>query len=311
MRLSYWLSAGRSGNFHDIRNVQHKTKAAIQSDIAALQAIRRSQGLPPLWIAVDQEGGVVSRLSPPLTNLPPLSSIPKNQSNVIRYARVHGHELSEIGVNLNFAPVIDLNKGIKNADDKYSRIYQRAISSDPAVVANVALWYCQTLAGSNVHCTVKHFPGLGRVQTDTHVASAELSTPVSELMREDWVPFRNLMTNSHAFVMLGHAKLLAFDNQRPVSFSQPIIAGLIRDTWNYDGVLITDDFCMQAVYSSQDGLQAASVKALNAGVDLLLIAFDSVLYYEAMNGLLQTEKQHTLEEGKLKASDERLKRMSV
>ncbi|NEP15061.1 MAG: glycoside hydrolase family 3 protein, partial [Symploca sp. SIO2C1] len=103
------------GVFITARNIKHKSKADIQQEISKLQAIRQDQGLSPLWIAVDQEGGIVSRLSPPLTKLPPLSTIiseeqPIEQSKdaVIKYARIHGQELSELGVNLNFAPVVDL-----------------------------------------------------------------------------------------------------------------------------------------------------------------------------------------------------------
>jgi beta-N-acetylhexosaminidase len=290
------------------RNVEHKTQAAIQAEIRSLQTIRRSQALPPLWVAADQEGGIVSRLSPPLTALPPLSTVPTRQPEVIKYARVHGQGLSSLGVNLNFAPVVDLNQGVISPRDQFSRIYQRAISADPGVVAKVARWYCQTLEEYGVHCTAKHFPGLGSVQTDTHLESAELSKPVSELIREDWVPFRELMDHTQAIVMLGHAKLSAIDPHHPVSFSEAVIAKLIRNSWKYEGVLITDDFCMQAVYSSQSGLQGATVAALNAGVDLVLISFDSDLYYEAMNALLQAEQKKQLDDEQLKTSNKRLER---
>ncbi|NER26024.1 MAG: glycoside hydrolase family 3 protein, partial [Symploca sp. SIO1C2] len=201
------------GVFITARNIKEQSKADIQQQISTLQAIRQQQGLSPLWIAVDQEGGIVSRLSPPLTQLPPLATIiseeqPIEQSKaaVIKYARIHGQELSEIGVNLNFAPVVDLNKGVVNPQDKFSQIYRRAISTDQEVVAKVALWYCQTLEEYGVKCTIKHFPGLGRVETDTHIDHAELDTPLSELVADDWVPFRQVMNNSQAFTMLGHAK---------------------------------------------------------------------------------------------------------
>jgi beta-N-acetylhexosaminidase len=134
-----------AGVYVTARNVEHKTQSEIQSEIQSLQMIRRRQGLSPLWIAADQEGGIVSRLSPPLPKLPPLSTVPKSQPEVVKYARVHGQGLSSLGVNVNFAPVVDLNQGVINPRDKFSRIYQRAISADPGVVAKVALWYCQTL----------------------------------------------------------------------------------------------------------------------------------------------------------------------
>ncbi|WP_198920719.1 glycoside hydrolase family 3 protein, partial [Anaplasma marginale] len=168
------------------------------------------------------------------------------------------------------APVVDLNKGIINPEDKYSRIFDRAISSDKEVVTKVALWYCDSLAKLNVRCTLKHFPGLGRVKTDTHLAEAKLDTSITELSMDDWLPFRTIMNISDAFVMLSHVKLTALDEQNPVSFSNKVVKNLIRNTWNYRGVLITDDFCMQAVFGSKDGIKIATVKAINAGVDLIL-----------------------------------------
>ncbi|MBW4495366.1 MAG: glycoside hydrolase family 3 protein [Oscillatoria princeps RMCB-10] len=306
------------GVFVTAKNVSNKSPEEIQQEIKALQDIRRSQGLPPLWVATDQEGGIVSRLSPPLSQLPPLSKIVEGETQVerkkkevIQYARQQGRELAELGVNLNFAPVVDLNKGIVNPSDKFSQIYRRAISADKDVVAKVALWYCQTLEESGVRCTIKHFPGLGRVETDTHIDSAELRTPVEELMREDWVPFREVMSNSQALTMLGHAKLTAVDAKRPVSFSKPAVTGIIRNNWKQDGILITDDFSMHAVYGSEDGLEKAAVQAVNAGVDLILISYDKDLYYKALRALLKAEEQGGLDGEMLEKSGKRLEKKSL
>ena len=302
------------GVFITRRNITNKTKEEIQQEIKALQNVRRTQSLPPLWIATDQEGGIVSRLSPPLTQLPQLSrivdekrTIEQNQDVVVNYAQTQGRELSELGINLNFAPVVDLNKGIVTPDDRFSKIYQRAISTNKDVVAKVALWYCQTLANYGVNCTIKHFPGLGRVNVDTHIAHAELSVPIDELSRDDWVPFREVMSNSQAFTMLGHAILTAVDDKHPVSFSKSVVTGIIRKAWNHEGILITDDFSMQAVFGSEDGVKKATVKALNAGVDLILISFDRDLYYEAMSALLNAERTGELDSEMMKKSRERLK----
>ncbi|MEM0981440.1 MAG: glycoside hydrolase family 3 N-terminal domain-containing protein, partial [Cyanobacteria bacterium P01_H01_bin.58] len=177
-----------AGIFITLRNIQGKSSDTIRQTIAEFQAIRAEQGLPPLWIATDQEGGVVSRLSPPLTQLPPLAewisatqTPEERQQAAQKYGDIQGRELADLGINLNFAPVVDLNKGIVNPEDKYSVIYQRAIAADSAVVAEVAQTYCKALATHGVRCTLKHFPGLGRLETDTHLASATLDTPVAEL----------------------------------------------------------------------------------------------------------------------------------
>ncbi len=302
------------GVFITQRNVYNKTIEEVKVEIASLQKIRSSQGLSPLWIATDQEGGNIARLSPPLKPISTLAKIVDKVDNInqkreaiAEYATEKAAELAYIGVNLNFAPVVDLNKGIINPEDRYSRIYDRAISEDPKIVTKVALWYCNSLSKFNVRCTLKHFPGLGRVKQDTHVSEANLDTPISLLNRDDWQPFRTIIKFSDAFIMLSHVKLKALDEFNPVSFSNKVVRGLIRDRWQYNGVLITDDFCMQAVYGSKDGIKIATVKAINAGVDLILISHDPSLYYPAMKSLIEADKIGNLDRNLLHQSKDRLK----
>jgi len=302
------------GVFVTARNVEGKTADAIRREIAALQEMRRTQGLPPLWIATDQEGGGVSRLSPPLSRMPTLAEVvalhpdpAQRKIAVGQYASRQGRELAGIGVNLNFAPVVDLNHGIINPEDRLTRIASRAISRDPAVVAEVAGLYCATLLMTGVHCTLKHFPGLGRVYHDTHKASAALDAPLADLRRSDWLPFRQVMSQT-AFTMLGHARLTAIDSERPASFSQAVVSGLLRDNWQHDGVLVTDDFSMGAVMLSREGIAGGAVAALNAGVDLILVSYDPDQYFTVMYALLAAEREGRLRADMLERSGARLRR---
>lgn len=304
-----------AGVFVSGSNANGKTIAEVRKQIESLQHIRQEQGLSPLWIATDQEGGVVSRLSPPLTGLPPLSEIverytdPVQREQAVRqFAATQGRELAEIGVNLNFAPVVDVNHHVMNPNDQYTRIFKRAISSDPAVVAQVASWYCAALEEAGVRCTLKHFPGLGRVFEDTHRADANLPASVSELAETDWIPFRALMSHSRAFTMLGHVRLTAIDSELPASMSPAVVTGLLRGQWKYDGVLITDNFSMMAVYRSSEGMDNGSIDALNAGVDLILISWDADQYFRIMYALLKADQQGRLDQAVLQRSDQRLAR---
>jgi len=304
-----------AGVFLTTRNVRGKSIVEIQQEIRSLQSMRQKQGLQRLWIATDQEGGTVSRLSPPLTRLPPLAEIVGSHPDVARqeqavrdYAATQAKELAALGVNLNFAPVVDLNHEVMNPNDRFTRVSKRAISRDPAVVAQVAGWYCAAQEEAGVHCTLKHFPGLGRVFEDTHLAHATLETSVSELTQNDWVPFHELMSRTRAFTMLGHVRLNAVDSERPVSFSRPVISGILRGDWKQDGVLITDDFSMSAVYRSSAGIDNASIHALNAGVDLILVSWDCDQYYRVMYALLKADEQGRLEKEALQRSDKRLAR---
>ncbi|MGB6065179.1 MAG: glycoside hydrolase family 3 N-terminal domain-containing protein [Desulfomonilaceae bacterium] len=304
-----------AGVFISGSNARGKSISDIAKQIKSLQQIRQVQNLPPLWIATDQEGGPVSRLSPPLTRLPALSEIVTRYSDMNRLQRAvrelateQARELAQVGVNLNFAPVVDVNHNVKNPGDRYTRIYERAISADPAVVAQVAAWYCAALEDAGVHCTLKHFPGLGRVSGDTHLHPANLATPLTELTKADWVPFRALMRDGKAFTMLAHVRLTAIDSKRPASMSPGVISGLLRDDWKYDGVLITDNFSMMAVYRSRDGMDDGSIEALNAGVDLILVSWDPDQYYRIMYALLKADRQGRLDRRMLRKSSQRLAR---
>jgi beta-N-acetylhexosaminidase len=307
-----------AGLFLSALNVEGKTPDDIRDALDVMQEIRRAQNLPALWIATDQEGGPVSRMSPPLARMPPLAEIvaihrdaAERRLAVRQYAARQGRELAALGVNLNFAPLVDVNHGVVNPEDKTSRISTRAIANDPAVVTEAADVYCETLMLTGVHCTLKHFPGLGRVYEDTHKLAADLTAPAQELEATDWLPFRRLKENGSAFTMLGHARLTAIDAQRPASFSYAVVKGLLRDTWGHRGILITDDFSMGAVMLSREGPAGGAIAALNAGVDLILISYDPDQYFPVMYALLQADRDGRLNPEILAASKARLRRAAL
>jgi beta-N-acetylhexosaminidase len=302
-----------AGVFLTTRNVRGRDATAIRQEIADLQAARRQQGLPELLVTTDQEGGVVSRLSPPLEHMPPLAeivarhpAIVDRRSAVRDYASAQARDLANLGVNVNLAPVVDLDHGVVNPGDRLTRISTRAISADPQVVADVAEDYCSQLSAHRVRCTLKHFPGLGRVIADTHLESADLALPPGELASTDWLPFRTLMRRTDIIVMLGHARLTAVDAARPVSYSRPVVHGLLRTDWGYDGLLMTDDFSMGAVTRSPEGIGGGSVEALNAGVDLILVSYDPDQFFLVMHALIRAARDGVLLSETLRQSDQRL-----
>src|SRR6202790_271340 len=293
-------------------NISGRTAEALKSEIAALQDRRRIAGLPPLMIAADQEGGIVSHLSPPLTALPALSSLADLPPNIRAgraedFGRTHGEELAALGVNHDFAPVLDLRpEANHNRFDFNTLISQRAISGDPAAVTDIGLAYIRGLEAFGVGATVKHFPGLGRVRTDTHHFSADLDTPLAVLEASDWRPFRDVLAGSKAQLMVGHVTLTAIDPDRPASHSRRIVNGIIREKWNYQGVIITDDLVMGAIY--QHDVCTAVVEALNASVDLLLVAFDGSQFYRIFACASDAFEQGKLDTSILRDSEARLKR---
>jgi beta-N-acetylhexosaminidase len=292
-------------------NIVGSSPARLREEIAFLQEKRRAAGLPPLVVAADQEGGIVSHLAPPLTKLPALSTLAGLAPEVraekaAAFGRTHGQELAVLGVNLNLAPVLDLRPEPKrNRLDFNTLIGQRAISDDPLVVADIARAYVSGLEASGVGAAVKHFPGLGRVRTDTHHFSADLDTSVNELEASDWIPFRNVLANSKAQLMIGHVTLTSVDPDRPASHSKQVVDRIVRKKWNYQGVIMTDDLVMGAIY--QRNVCTAVVEALNAGVDLLLVAFDGAQFYRIFSCAVAASAEGRLDAAMLADSDVRLK----
>ncbi|CAO3426245.1 glycoside hydrolase family 3 N-terminal domain-containing protein [Azospirillum doebereinerae] len=301
------------GIFVSHRNLKGRSAEDLRDEIRRLQDVRRNAGLPPLRVAADQEGGIVSRLSPWLPHRPApaaLAALPpaERRAAARELGAGHGRDLASLGVTINFAPVLDLRVDRpSNPLDFNSLIAKRAISSDPAVVGEVAAAYAGGLAEAGVHPTLKHFPGLGRVTSDTHHFRAVLPESRESLEATDWRPFRRVLAdNPQALLMVGHVILGAVDPDRPASHSRRVIDGLLRRDWGYDGLVVTDDLVMTPVY--QYGLCRAVEEALNAGVDLLLVAYDGRQFYRAMTCALDSGKRGALDPAALAASRERLGR---
>ncbi len=313
--LEVLVSKGAVGGiFITRKNIQNFSKDEIRKRVEKLQTFQRNLQLPPLWVTTDQEGGKISKLSPPLTLQPSLNSLVdsgtgkvNSEKSIRDYASLQARGLSELGINLNLSPVVDLkiDHGV-NLIDGRSRIYERAISGDPETITAVALPYIDTLESFGITPTLKHFPGLGGVEEDTHIQNAKVEKDLETLEKSDWKPFLHLLENTHAFLMLSHASLEALDPENPCSVSKKVIEEIIRKEWNYQRVLITDDFTMGPIYSRSGGVGQASVDALNASVDLILISYDPDLYYQALEAVIHADTEGKMNTVREKESEVRM-----
>ncbi|WP_240535815.1 glycoside hydrolase family 3 N-terminal domain-containing protein [Bradyrhizobium sp. STM 3809] len=293
-------------------NVRGRTAAQLHADVARLQAERVRAGLPPLLVSADQEGGSVAHLSPAVPNMPALATLAdlpaaRRTREAFEMGKSQGRALAEAGITFNLAPVVDLRPNwTHNRFDFHTLINRRAISSDSSIVGDIALGYVRGLDASGVRAAVKHFPGLGRVAADTHHFSAELETSAGVLEQSDWRPFRQVLDNSDAAMMVGHVVVDAIDRERPASHSKAVLDGLIRGRWNYQGVIITDDLVMGAIYGGD--LCKAVVEALNGGADILLVAYDGTQFHRVLACAKTALAEGRIDLEALRRSDERLKR---
>lgn len=308
-----------AGVFLTIRNVRGLDVEQVRARVERLRELHSAPGRPEFLVMADQEGGPVSRMSPPLPYQAALGAVLSSAQSVDeqrQLARLYGETQAEglaaIGVNVNLGPVVDVAEpDVRGLLDPFGQISTRAIGADPEQVSRAAAAYAEGLERHGVRATFKHFPGLGRARADTHLFETAIETPAEELRRHDWLPYAKALPGSHSLVMVGHVLVPAVDPDTVSSLSAKLVTGVLREQLGHQGLVITDDLCMRPVTTSPGGLQAAGVRALNAGVDLLLVSYDSAQYFEVMAGLLEAEREGRLDRALQEASLARLGRPAL
>jgi beta-N-acetylhexosaminidase len=228
------------------------------------QACARQHGLPPLFIAIDQEGGQVARLKPPFTQFPGNPAM-IGTADAAQFARVTARELRDVGINMNMAPVIDV------APDSVDSIMAgRSFGGDPRRVAQMGMTVIDHLQRGGIMAVAKHFPGIGRTVLDSHLDLPDLDTDLSALREFDLVPFERAIAGDVAGIMLSHIRYTAIDPSWPASLSPAVAADLLRRQMHYDGLVLTDDLDMGAVKPRFD-IETAVDQVLAAEVDIALI----------------------------------------
>jgi len=223
----------------------------------------------PLLLAVDQEGGTVARLTPPFSQLPDAKVLgAEGPSAVSRCARLCAQEMRLVGLNLNFAPVLDVN-----LLDSAGPMERRSFGRDPTLVAECGVAAVTAIQQEGVMATAKHFPGLGRAQEDPHLSLPVVPATREELLQSDLVPFRAAFQAGVACAMTSHILYPTLDPELPGTLSPAILTGLLRNELGFAGVLISDDLDMGAV-TNRYPPEWAALTALQAGVDLLIVCND-------------------------------------
>jgi beta-N-acetylhexosaminidase len=224
----------------------------------------RECGLPPLFVAIDQEGGQVARLGPPFTQFPGNPAM-RDAPHATRFARITAAELAAVGINMNLAPVLD---AVPRGSD--SIMAQRAFGADAQWVARLGAAVIAELQTRGVMAVAKHFPGIGRTRLDSHIDLPFLDADLGSLQDYDLIPFRAAIQQQVAAVMLSHTLYRQLDPQWPASLSKSIARDLLRKRMGFKGVVLTDDLEMGAI-TRHYGLNAAIRQVLRADIDVALI----------------------------------------
>jgi beta-N-acetylhexosaminidase len=235
-----------------------------------VRALRDSVGCPDAPVLIDQEGGRVARLRPPEWRAAPAPGrigavAAADSAKGLEAARLNamlmGRELADLGIDVDCTPVLDLQFPGAHA----GVVGDRALGSDPDLVAALGRATCEGLLAAGVEPVIKHIPGHGRALVDSHLELPRVEAPLAELRRTDFVPFRHLA--DMRWGMTSHVVYTAIDPERPATQSPKVIAEIIRGEIGFDGVLVTDDLSMQAL---RGGLGERAGRALAAGCDIAL-----------------------------------------
>jgi len=251
-----------------------------------------------LFVAVDTEGGLVNRLKPKygFIDIPSAQKMGQGTPEQTKQiAEMLGKELKELGFNFNFAPVVDLNVNPKNP---VIGALARSFSADPLKVIAHAESFIVGQKEYNIITSVKHFPGHGSSQTDSHKGITDIT---NTYQAQELLPFGELIKKGVAqTVMVGHLINKNIDQEFPATLSANFIQKTLKETLGFEGVVVCDDLSMAAI-SQNYGTKEAAVKMIQAGCDLIIISNNVQTYnenipYQARDAILEAIKKGEISE---------------
>ncbi|MDX1776715.1 MAG: glycoside hydrolase family 3 N-terminal domain-containing protein [Desulfobulbales bacterium] len=266
----------------------------------------KESGLGPPLIAIDQEGGSVTRLPEPFSQFPDakiLAGSTEPEKALSDYARVCSRELRSIGVNYNLAPVLDVC-----VPGKEYFMEKRSLGGNPENVGRFGRVVIRELQANGIGACAKHFPGLGTAVVDPHFQLPFVTKTEECIRSEDLPPFQEAIAIGVASIMTSHTIYNNLDPENPATLSKKILTGLLRHDLGYEGVVITDDLEMGAIEQESD-VGHAAVQAFAAGADLLLICKSHQKVIDAYNKTARAVDRDPALAGRMAASLQRLSQM--
>ncbi|MCH6265360.1 beta-N-acetylhexosaminidase [Neobacillus citreus] len=256
----------------------------------------------PLFLSADQEGGRVTRLPGGLTNFPPNGQIGQVNDPEFSYkvGTLLGQELKEFGLNLDFAPVLDINSNPNNPV-----IGDRSFGNNSEIVSKLGIQTMKGIQSQNVIPTIKHFPGHGDTSVDSHLDLPIVNKSLKELKQLELIPFERAIDDGADVVMVAHILLPELDKTNPASMSKAVMTDLLRKQLSFRGVIITDDMTMGAITEHFD-IGKAAVESVKAGSDIILIGHDYNNVVKITSSLKKAVENGEISEQRLNESIERI-----
>jgi beta-N-acetylhexosaminidase len=248
----------------------------------------------PLWISVDQEGGRVARLRDPFTVWPPMMTLgrmPAGDGERVarRFARALATELNAVGINLDYAPVLDV---LTNPGNPV--IGDRALSEQAERVAALGRTIIEGLQAEGIAACGKHFPGHGDTSTDSHLELPLVEHPPERLRQVEFAPFREAIAAGVASIMTAHVLIPAVDEVLPATLSPRIVQDMLKQELGYGGLVLSDDLEMKAISARYPPAEAAAA-AIAAGCDAFLVCGPNPeTHVEALEGVIRAVESEQL-----------------
>lgn len=243
----------------------------------------------PLFLSVDEEGGMVSRLSKIYKNLPNASILGENDDVKIsfEYGENLGLKLKGLGFNIDFAPILDINSNPNNPV-----IGNRAFGRTADLVTRHGIEVMNGIKSQNIIPVAKHFPGHGDTSEDSHLALPRVDKSLVELESLELIPFKYAIENNIEMIMVAHILYPQIDQNKPSSISDVLINDILRDKLKFNGVVISDDMTMGAIIENYS-IEEASLQFLKSGGDIVLVCHGNenptVVYNRIIEGVKNGE----------------------
>jgi beta-N-acetylhexosaminidase len=284
------------------RNIENPAQlAALCRELQS--AASRAQDLP-LFLAVDQEGGRVARLKEPFRSFPGNAAIGMDEEPVkraVEFATVTSREMKLVGLNMNLAPVVDVQRG-----EIEKHLAGRSFGEDPEVVAYLGKTVVKHLQKNGIMAVAKHFPGLGRADVDPHFHLPKINIDREELERINFPPFAAAIEEGVCGIMSSHAVYPALDQEHPATLSPMVLTKVLRERMGFKGLTITDDLEMGAI-ATERSVADGALESFQAGADILLICKDQSHVRESLDLLQQSVAKGTVSAKRLAQSLERIR----